>query len=217
MAMPTALPFFFRITAVRYQEKDPETAPYCPPPNFLFWPSDEGILSSPQSSGWWKWDPGQGNYPSPFLQPHSHEDPPNFKPYKRCTLMWIPERQSYSVKLIDFTALEELPEPSWQPLHFGHVENRREIALVGPLRGEKWLQLPGPNRWFEGGLLSDAYQCQEIQPGECKLAGDLSILLGLVAFSHCPGAELSAIQQSFRPDLHSTAFVPPEHQFQHQS
>ncbi|ETI24165.1 hypothetical protein G647_03534 [Cladophialophora carrionii CBS 160.54] len=65
--------------------------------------------------------------------------------------------------------------------------------------------MPGPDHWFED-LLPDVYIPEDCEPATCTLAGNLSIIVGLLAFSSTPAHAVEAVRRSFRPDLSSTIF-----------
>ncbi|OAL25638.1 hypothetical protein AYO22_04627 [Fonsecaea multimorphosa] len=101
----------------------------------------------------------------------------------------------------------------WRRLSFGRHEadGDSNLAVLGHHMDDYRLHLQGPGSWFEQ-LLPDVCQAQVDSQPTCRLAGYLSILVGLLAFGVKPDDDYKAIIRSFRPDMFSTRFRP--HQLQ---
>lgn len=220
-----ALPFFLRIKNVSHHEDTAAPPPQRKPPDFHWWPTPQDTFTEDSIPfGWCEWDP---NLQGPRWRLVDNDSEAVVRVYRTCTMMWLPERHYFLHIPIDRTTTEETPaNPSesdaeihtWRRLYFGYHENqgREDIALIGPYRENEWLHVPGPRYWFDK-LLPITYQSQNDGPQVCRLAGDLSILIGLIAFSAQPRSEMRALVQSFRPDLDSTTFTehdePPPSQY----
>lgn len=208
---PFSRPFFLRLKYVRYEE-DPNTPTPAQGPDFYWLPSSSGRFINEGSSGWWIWDPGQGEAAQRFLHLRRPTEEENQRraPYRSCTMLWTPDRHGYLHLPADCTTTNVSSlSNTWRRLSFGRSQHpdRARIAFIGYSLEDYKLHIPGPNRWFEQ-LLPDVCQAQNTVARRCTLAGDLSILVGLVAFSSVPQYALYAVDQSFRPDLGSTQFTP---------
>ncbi|KIW68116.1 hypothetical protein PV04_04083 [Phialophora macrospora] len=199
---PTAFRFSLRIDHIRCEE-DPQSPTRENPPDF-YWspPISRSQFVKTYSTDWLTWDPDSCTIISP--------DPGAILPsvYKRCTMFWCRERHGYLVVPVDCTDTDLRAEPiRWRRLSFGSCANRPGTALVGYHKERYALHMPGPNHWFED-LLPDVYKPEECDGPTCTLAGDLSILVGLIAFSSPPAYAADAVGESFRPERDSTRFQP---------
>ena len=214
---PFAQPFALCIKHVEYQDSHHRTPSPPQGPDFFWRPSISGRFAIQDTSDWWIWDPGlhQPYHHLQRLRPLTEDEINTYRPYKSCTMVWAPERQHYLHIPVDCTAPGQSPDAHvWKRLSFGYDEHphRAHIAVIGHHRDHPWLRVPAPRHWFPQ-LLPVAYQSQEDITQRCGLAGELSILVGLIAFSTTPQGFLGALDQSFRPDLTSTVFrphAPPE-------
>jgi hypothetical protein len=124
-------------------------------------------------------------------------------------MFWCRERHGYLVVPADCTDTDLRSETySWRRLSFGSCAESPDTALVGYQKERYALHMPGPDHWFED-LLADVYKPEESDGPTCTLAGNLSILVGLIAFSSAPAYAVDAVRQSFRPNPYSTTFRPP--------
>ncbi|KIW99356.1 uncharacterized protein Z518_11344 [Rhinocladiella mackenziei CBS 650.93] len=212
---PFSQPFFFRIEHIRHID-DPNIPPPADGPNF-YWspPQDRQHFRREQTSGWYIWDPRPFQYhPDNFqyVRRATEEEELCREAYRSCTMFWCPDRHGYLIVPIDCTTTHLSSTPHlWRRLSFGYNEGlgRDDLAVIGYHMGDYKLHLPGPDEWFEQ-LLPDVCMAeqtaQETEGRRCRLAGDLSILIGLIAFSALPDLDARAVDQSFRPDLTSTVF-----------
>ncbi|OQU98573.1 hypothetical protein CLAIMM_04338 [Cladophialophora immunda] len=198
--LPFAAPFFLRIHHVRY-EAAPDEAPFVPGPEFYWRPSSSDQFVTESESGWWIWDPGQAA--GRHLRLASLEENARRSHHKTSTLIWDPERHNYIHAPVDCTT--ENPHPDvWRRISFGRHATPDLAVIVH--QGEGFaLHLPGPDDWFEQ-LLPDVCQAQLDGKPTCKLAGYLSILVGLLAFGVEPHYACLAVNTCFRPDVSSTHF-----------
>ena len=205
---PFSKPFFLRIKHVRYAE-DPQTPNGAIGPDFHWRPSSRGRFVEEICSDWWIWDPGQ-HAPEQNLYRLRHPTPQEDarrRTYRTSTMIWDPERHGYIHVPFDCTTTGS-PEPhEWRRLSFGRHQspNLARVAVLGHQREQYQLHLPGPNRWFEQ-LLPDVCRAQMDGPQLCLLAGHLSLLVALVAFSAAADYDCWAVDQSFRHDVNSTTF-----------
>ena len=212
MGQHFCVPFSLRIQHIR----DRESPADCPmsESDMCYWlpPSSRNQFDVISSTGWWIWDPGTINHNFRLRRP-SAEELRHYQPHRTCSLFWCPDRQSYVLVPLDCTTTDIAANGYvWQRLTFGRSQtpSRNHIATVGYSLGEFNLHIRGPDYWFQQ-LLPTAYQTAREGQRHCALAGDLSILVGLLAFSVSPGDAMDAIRavhQSFRPYLNSTRFRP---------
>ncbi|OQV03201.1 hypothetical protein CLAIMM_08276 [Cladophialophora immunda] len=203
---PFALPFIFRIRHVGIVI-DPERPPFYPGPEFFWQPSEADKFVEESSSGHWIWDPRTIQTDSGFdrIRPATAQELARHQKYKSASLIWDPERHNFIVASIDCTAeSESLP---WRRPSFVPSEDRTShVEFIG-FHGQYQLYSVGPRDWFEQ-LLPITCQAQIDGQPHCMLAGDLSLLVGLLAFSTVPKLGIHAINESFRRNLESTRFVP---------
>ncbi len=211
---PFASPFALRIKHVLYEDEHQRTPSPPEGPDFFWRPSASSrfVIHPQHPDDWWIWDPGSHtpHYHLQRLRPFTADEFSEYRPYKSCTMVWAPERQHYLHIPIDCTVPDQsINAHVWRRLSFGYDEhpNRAHIAVVGHHRTDYWLRFPAPRSWFPQ-LLPSAYQSQEDTTLRCGLAGDLSILVALIAFSTTPEGLPGALDQSFRRDLSSTVFQP---------
>jgi hypothetical protein len=206
--IPFAKPFLVKIEHLEYVESADHTKPRPSfPPDFLWRPSQDDRYAT-RSSESWRCDLDVSSSLS-YYRPVRFQPAPDFnhyEPYKSCTMIWDTEWQQYLHLPIDCTQQARLPpSEDWLRLSFGHHPARQHIALVGSRRESHQLHQRGPSYWFPD-LLPHAYQSPLIGAEPCGLAGNLSILLGLVAFSAAPEQVGAALNESFRPAYWSTVF-----------
>ncbi|EXJ60979.1 hypothetical protein A1O7_05132 [Cladophialophora yegresii CBS 114405] len=207
---PVALPFSLRIDHIRCRE-DPQS-PSQESPSDFYWspPMSTSEFVKIDSSDWWTWDPGR--WPQLYRYPQfcktDTTGPGSELPtdYRSCTMFWSSERHGYIVVPVDCTGTNLGAEPyPWKRLSFGICASDPATALVGYQKERYRLHMPGPNHWFEG-LLPDVCKPEDCEGARCTLTGDLSIVVGLLAFSSTPDHAVEAVHKSFRPILTSTKF-----------
>ncbi|OAP57750.1 hypothetical protein AYL99_08488 [Fonsecaea erecta] len=199
---PFAKPFLLCIQNVRYEEASHQ-APSVHGPDFYWRPSASGYFRSEDVSGWYIWDPGQLFRGESPLRLATVEEAGRCILHMSSTLIWDPERHGYIHAPIDCTT-EALGSAVWRRLSFGQY-GTSDLAILGHARAGYQLHLPGPDSWFEQ-LLPDVCKAQQDGQPTCKLAGHLSIIVGLLAFGVEPHLALHAINASFRRDFNSTRF-----------
>lgn len=210
---PFCRPFFLRIRHIEHKQ-DPRVRPPERGPDFYWAPpestSDFTLVERP--TPWCIWDPDEfpRDYNLRRLRIATSEENRRRVAYRSCSMFWGPDRHGYLIVPVDCleTELSSNAFP-WFRLKFGRTRSpdTSHIALAGYQEAQYHLHLPGPGRWFEQ-LLPDVCEPPIIGPRNCALAGDLSVLVGLVAFSAEPSQALWAVDQSFRPDPASTMFRP---------
>ena len=90
----------------------------------------------------------------------------------------------------------------WEPMSFNHEDERYPGVCVSLLihgGGETCIGVPGPPKWMS--LLPDSNHrsyAGRIE-GECELAGDITLILGLIAFSARPRETFDALKATFCP------------------
>lgn len=199
---PIALPFFLRIESIEYVE-NPRQPKASNGPDFYEMPpasKEQFIRTSPED--WLVWQPGEAN--SSYLRPSTPVEDANREIYSCCSIFWSPERHAYQLVPIDCSR-EDLSSTSyhWRRLSFGQYGD--DIAVIGYSMSNYQLHKPGPTHWFED-LLPVVCKPKGMDSGDCKLAGDLSVLIALVAFSAAPAHMYDAVNLSFRPNLRFTTF-----------
>jgi len=216
MAAPSSAPHFAQRFAFRIKHIQHEDKPTRPSENRDgYWcpPSSTDQFNVQHATPFTIWDPGTGDR-SPSLRTASSQDLKDYRPFRTSSLFWCPDRQAYLHVPLDCTAITLVnTDHVWRRLTFRHCEipDRSHIAILGYSLSRFSLPMRGPGHWFEQ-LLPLAYQPAAGGNRQCELAGDLSILVGLVAFSAAPAYVLHAVKASFRPDLLSTKFTPNQMQ-----
>ncbi|KAL6243478.1 hypothetical protein RBB50_009470 [Rhinocladiella similis] len=211
--LPHFQPFMFRVSEVTI-DNNPHRAPRSTP-NDRYWvpPADRGDFRK-QPSQWYVWNPGKQQSSRDFRHIHlpTLEDDRDFRQIKTCSMFWDPERHGYVFVPYDCTEVSdrETPPFNWRRLSFGqnNTHPNRRIALVGHEMTSHNLPFAGPQAWFDQ-LLSAVYRGQGSGNGkQCGLAGNLAVLVGLLAFSTHPGHSRYAVDRSLRPDISRTTFQP---------
>lgn len=203
----TAFPFLFRVTQIGF-ERDPRT-PELGRDGYSQPPLRSSCYEGQESTGWYVWDPGQQTeVPYKHLRLASDKELRNRKPLRTGTMLWDRARQSYLYW--PENCLEEDLKTSAIPyrrLGFTTcaLPGRGNLVLVAHHGGGFKLPLLAPERFWER-LLPGACKSNETTPPLCTLAGDLAVLIGLIAFSTTPDKILQAISTTFRPNLNSTQY-----------
>ena len=161
-------------------------------------------------TGWYYWRPG-------VVWPVPASDFPNIRHHSSSSLFWGNDSQSFFHVPYDCTARDVAtaatidPRLDWGRLSFHHLAlpDDRCLSLVGHYLGDNTLGSSGSISWMPQ-LVPETYKClgQSEYQGTCQLAGDLSILLGLIAFSTTSETVLETIQDCFRPNADSPEWVP---------
>ena len=90
----------------------------------------------------------------------------------------------------------------WRPMSFNHEDEiypRICVSLLIHGGGDSCIGVPGPAGWTT--LLPDRNLRGHAgrEEGQCELAGDITLILGLIAFSARPRKILEAMNITFRP------------------
>ncbi|EXJ91682.1 hypothetical protein A1O3_00232 [Capronia epimyces CBS 606.96] len=209
---PFCRPFFLRIRNIEHTQ-DPQIPPPERGPDF-YWapPESRNQFRLKDTTSWWIWDPEE--YPRAYnlqrLRPATPEENERRVTLRSCTMFWGPDRHGYLIVPVDCLKIElsstTLP---WRRLSFGRTRKPEtaQVALAGYHMERYHLHIPGPEHWFEQ-LLPVVCEPPSLAPRTCTLAGDLSVLVGLIAFSADPSTAIRAVDQSFRPNPASTRFHP---------
>ncbi|KAL2393970.1 hypothetical protein ABEF93_001336 [Exophiala dermatitidis] len=210
-ARPYSLPFFFRIQDITHRQ-DPHSLPAGTDAGF-YWspPMKKDQFVRLHSHAWAAWDPHQHTYnPMHVVRPITPEENHRRVGHRTCTMFWAPDRHGYLVVPVNCLEIDlARSEYPWKRLSFGRCNRsaNRHIALAGHDMAVYQLHEPGPDHWFEE-LLPVVCQPPISAPKTCTLAGELNVLVALVAFSANQANEVNAIRHSFRPDPSSTLFCP---------
>ncbi|KAK5223208.1 hypothetical protein LTR99_007255 [Exophiala xenobiotica] len=207
---PFSLRFLFRISALEHAN-DPQHAG-----RFIhngYWlPSERRQdFTKTSTTNWWVWDPGAtGNPQHGLLRRATASEVPDARQTKAYSMFWDPERSGYVLVPFDCSALNVAQAThDWRRLSFGRVQRpgAEPIAIAGYFMESYTLPVAGPPAWFEQLLPRVCQPPGGAAPGRpCALAGDLAILIGLLAFSTKPEHVLNAVAHSFRPNRQSTTF-----------
>ncbi|KEF54587.1 uncharacterized protein A1O9_09029 [Exophiala aquamarina CBS 119918] len=165
------------------------------------------------TTGKYIWDPGR-NSDAPRMyrlrRPSAAEES-RLQVYSTGTMFWDPYTHNYLHIPLDCTKKNVTDSGhSWTYPGFGICQSagQNDIAIIRHVGEHKQLPLPGPNSWFKNErLLPITFQPPPAQ-GLCRLAGELDILIALIAFSTTPQCTLQAIDRLFRPDPRTTGFNP---------
>ena len=135
---------------------------------------------------WFKWSPGR-------VQPVPANERSTIRPLSTVSLIWCPDQQAFLQVPYDCTernvaeVYNDVGIPlEWKGLSFHHTANTEGhcISMLGYKYERNQLAARSSKTWMPQ-LLPQRYQCPENPeyPGSCHLAGELSILVGLAAFS----------------------------------
>jgi len=160
------------------------------PPYHLWLPPDQmNGFTVLDRGGWFQWSPGR-------VLPVPPNEISTIRVFSTVSLVWCPDRQAFLQVPYDCTernvaeAYNDDGIPlEWKGLSFHHKTNTqgRCISMLGYKYEKNQLAARSSEIWMPQ-LLPQRYQCPEKPeyPGSCHLAGELSILVGLAAFSTTP-------------------------------
>jgi hypothetical protein len=184
---PQPVPFVYSITSIK--PSDAVKPRLSNPPNPLWLPPDQmNAFTVLERGDWYQWSPGKAQRVPPnersTIQLHS-----------TVSLIWCPDRQAFLQVPYDCTERNVagcnkngIPL-EWEELSFHHKARTGGhcISMLGYQYERNQLAARSSETWMPQ-LLPYRYQCSENPeyPGSCHLAGELSILVGLVAFSTIP-------------------------------
>jgi hypothetical protein len=184
---------------------------YSKPPHPLWLPPrTTNAFKVLQSGRWFQWSPGSVSaVPQNLLN--------KVQIHSTTSLFWCHDRQAFLQVPYDCTeknvkeVLGDGVPLDWDVLSFHHkrIPPGPCISILGYKNEKNELCARGSPAWMPQ-LLPEKYQCPKKpeHDGSCQLAGELSILLGLVAFSTTPDRMLEVIQNSFRNDPTRTNWTP---------
>lgn len=154
----------------------------------------------PKGPYYWRGGPQAIDYP---------RRPRDYEQYSSRSIFWCSRRQNFLTSAFDCstTNLKDLrpmnPRNAWEEMEFQDVNEDNPMActtLVGHAFGSKTLNKRAPRGWIPE-LLPQSVDCQLPSPAgdECKLAGELSIIIGLVAFGAPSDDVKTVLERYFRP------------------
>ncbi|KAK5058824.1 hypothetical protein LTR84_011088 [Exophiala bonariae] len=214
-------PFFLQVSGVEHTNDQSKS--WDKPMGVWLPPRRKNYYNKLNSTGWYVWDPGLVyNYSGmqSLLEPGLNRlrrlnpnEQQRFRPYRAATMFWDPYAHNYVHVPLDCTEEDVDGSESgfdWRRPGFSvcQAEGGHDIAVIGHSEEHQQLHLPGPGRWFEKLLPITLQPPEEPQSRQCKLAGDLDILIGLIAFSTTFEYAPQAIDCLFRPDLRTADFNP---------
>lgn len=209
-ALPEELTFCFSIQSITpdYSVQMPLQSGH---PDFSWIPLTENLaFEDLGTTGWFYWNNGR-------VQPV-----PNFaitpvQEYDTVSMFWCNDRQAFMH--VPYDCLEQSVNEAQQQdkplpwrglsLHQRACSDGGVVSLVGYQYESDTLGATGPSEWMHE-LLPDVYQYYGVPhyQGSGRLAGKLSILLGLIAFSRPPEEMFEAIRESFRKTAEGTRYSP---------
>lgn len=202
-----AFPFLLRVTQIGYERdrgaRELGRDGYWEPP------LRSACYDRRESTGWWVWDPGQQEEEGYIhLRRPSPEEMRNRESFRTGTMFWDRARQTY-LYWPENCLEEDLKTSSipYRRLGFAAcpLAGREHLVLVAHHGRGFELPLLGPERFWNR-LLPVACKSRRTTPPLCTLAGDLAVIIGLIAFSTTPSNILKAISTTFRPNLNNTRY-----------
>jgi hypothetical protein len=162
----------------------------------------EAFLPS-EPSPCYVWSPGR-------LSPISPSDKAYMEDYKVTSVFWCPDHQTYLTVPYDCTRysvrhmVQNDPLQDWATLRFNHEAYKgRCVSVIGHCSPNHVLAASGSPSWI-GELIPPIHQRHD-EPaiphaqGPSLLAGDISIIMALAAFSNRPELVKETTEWSFRP------------------
>ena len=196
---PQSVPFFYSIKLI-----EPDFAVQAAQHSNSWWlpPEKKEAFKVLDSSVWYLWRAGNTSPAPPNLQQ-------TIQTYSTTSILWCHDRQAFLQVPYDCTRKDVAKEIhdgmplDWDPLSFQHnrTEDNKCIALIGYRYEHNELDACGSSRWVPK-LLPERYRNPNTpeHQGTCRLAGQLSILVGLVAFSTTSSQIHEVIKYAFRKD-----------------
>ena len=197
--IPQSVPFFYSIKLIKpdFSQQDPRysNSDWLPP-------NIKEAFEVLHNGVWFLWTPGNASSAPQILQQ-------TIQTYSVTSIFWCHDRQAFqqvpydcTQKDVGKTTHDGMPL-KWEPLSFQHnrTEDNNCIALIGYRYEQDKLDARGSPRWVPK-LLPERYQHPGTPEhlGTCHLAGQLSILVGLVAFSTTANKIHEVIKNAFRKD-----------------
>ena len=175
-------------------------------------PTVHGAFTATAVAPWYYWYNGTVSEVPPQNRAH-------IQVHRTTSMFWCYDRQAFVHVPYDCTAVDvkdamgglqgNVPLP-WNKITFHNkIINNRCVSLLGYGYERDELGAPGSPSWMPE-LLPQRYQYQGTSAtlGRCQLAGDLSIILGLAAFSMSPQATAKSIGESLRRTASGTEWTP---------
>lgn len=209
-------PFSLQVSHLEHAD-DPTDESYIPGGGNWYPPLRRRCFNIQSTTGWYIWDPGRSPDDPTMnrLRRPSAAEESRIEIHRVGTMFWDPYAHNYLHIPLDVTTRDvRTSDNFWKRPGFGicPLAGQNDIALIRHIGEHRQLPLPGPESWFEQ-LLPIVFQRPAIiQPSPvqrlCKLAGDLDILIALIAFSTTPDHTPQAVDSLFRPDPRTTGFTP---------
>lgn len=189
--------FFFSIKSIRPNYEVESRHVTKPPDSLWIPPSRKEAFTKTFDTTWHYWQNGAVQLVPPQAQNA-------IQTYRASSMFWGHARQAFLVSPCDCTETDIRNalggDNNDTPLHwrkitfYNRTEHNRCLSVIGYNYEHNQLGARGSTRWMPA-LLPQVYQhqgtAQQQQP--CQLAGDLSLLLGLVTFSTPPGTSVRDI------------------------
>lgn len=176
--------FVYSIKSIR--PNDAVELPLFRPPHTLWQPPVQtNAFTVIERGDWYQWSPGEVQ----LVPPNERS---TIRVFSTVSLIWCPDQQAFLQVPYDCTeknvagACNKDGIPlEWEGLSFHHKTNTEGhcISMLGYRYQRNQLAARSSETWMPQ-LLPRRYECLEPEyPGSCHLAGELSILVGLAAFS----------------------------------
>jgi hypothetical protein len=188
MSQSQSLSFVYSIKSITPNDAVPPRFSNSPNPLWLP-PNQMNGFTVLDRGEWFQWSPGR-------VQRVPPNEIPTIRPFSTVSLIWCPDWQAFFQVPYDCTEKNVAEVYSddgipleWKGLSFHHKINTNGhcISMLGYKYEKNELAARSSETWMPQ-LLPQRYQCpgNPEYPGSCHLAGELSILVGLAAFSTTP-------------------------------
>jgi hypothetical protein len=211
LAKPTKqdLGFCFSIKSITPDHTVQESR-YGPPPDSLWMPPDSKVaFTVTEDTGYYHWSRGTVKK----MRPSQHADIRN---YGSTSMFWCHDRQAFLQVPYDCTEKNVSEESryggrlDWAKLTFHHrAICGRRVSLVGYGFEHSQLGTKAPRRWMPN-LLPEVYEYHGWSESQvlCHLGGELSIIIGLIAFSASPGIPIQDLGRSLEEPAQGRPWRP---------
>ena len=199
------LPFRFTIKEIEPCYDVQERLIYSPQNPYWIPPTIPDAIRTTDDLGVYQWRPGQVERVDPAVIE-------GLDPCSASSMFWCEDldRKTYlhtpydcTKRSVEQTAAERDQRYHWRRLTFHNTTTSQGVplSLVGHHYGEDKIAASGAAAWMPE-LLPETFMRKASlrNPQECRLAGDVSMLLSLMALSTHPSTVIQTIRQSFRPD-----------------
>jgi hypothetical protein len=183
--MPPPVPFVYSIKSIK--PSDAAKPQFTGPPLSLWLPpAQTNAFTVIERGDWYQWSPGR-------VQEVPSNETHTIRVLSTVSLIWCPDQQAFLQVPYDCTERNVAGACSkdgvpleWEGLSFHHIPYTEGhcISMLGYQYERNQLAARSSEIWMPQ-LLPQRYRCVENPeyPGSCHLAGELSILVGLAAFS----------------------------------